>query len=76
VTTLTSELNDSSPVVRERAATELGEMGIEAFDALDDLKRLASDDPDDEVKRASRIAVFNVRGGHTSPWEFTSGIRY
>jgi len=73
---LLGELSDPSPVVRERAATDLGVLGPEAFDALPDLKRLAHDDPDEDVRRASRTAVFNVRGGHQSQFQLISGPEY
>jgi hypothetical protein len=67
---LVSELNDPSPVVRENAATEIGQRGLDAFDAIDDLKRLAESDPDEDVRRISRMALFNVRGGdQRAPWE-------
>ncbi|HEV8543432.1 MAG TPA: HEAT repeat domain-containing protein [Verrucomicrobiae bacterium] len=69
IPTLLTELDDPSPLVRESAAVELGELGVDAFDALPDLKRLARDDPDEEVRRASKTALFNVRGGYQS-WLF------
>jgi HEAT repeat protein len=67
-----AELNDSSPLVREKAAFEIGRMGVEAIEAVGDLKRLAINDPDEEVRRASRIALYNVRGGQPSPEGFFS----
>jgi HEAT repeat protein len=76
VASLLGELSDPSPLVRERAATELGELGPTALEALPDLKRLASDDPDEEVRRASRFAVFNVRGGQSSPFSIGNGVDY
>jgi hypothetical protein len=72
VASLVSELNDPSPNVRERAAVELGHAGTDAFDAVADLKRLAATDPDEEVRRASRPALYNVRGSQPSPWGFFS----
>src|SRR4029078_4706441 len=57
ISTLVTELHDSSPLVRERAAAELGDLGVEAFDALPDLKRLADNDPDEQVRRSEERRV-------------------
>lgn len=70
VSTLIGELSAPSPLVRERAATDLGVLGLAALDASPDLKRLADDDPDEEVRKASRLALFNVRGAQQPPSDF------
>ncbi len=68
VSTLLRELDDSSPLTRESAAAELGGMGLPAYDALPELRRLAQEDPDENVRRACREALFNVRGCGQAPF--------
>jgi hypothetical protein len=59
---LIRDLRSSDEGVRFKAAKALGKLGPEARAAIPTLTRLASDDPDDDVRRVARTAVAGIIG--------------
>lgn len=54
-------LKQSDRRVRGLAASQLGEMGAKAVDALPELERLAKDDPDPDVRERAKKSVDKIR---------------
>jgi HEAT repeat protein len=54
-------LRQSDQRVRGLAATQLGELGAQAVDALPELERLAKEDPDLNVRARAKESVAKIR---------------
>jgi HEAT repeat protein len=54
-------LKQSDQRVRGLAASQLGEMGADAVDALPELERLAKDDPAPDVRERAKESIDKIR---------------
>ena len=69
IAVLINELSSPDPQSRMTAAIRLSRRSVHATEALPVLKKLASEEPDPEVRQVMKEAILNIRGYVPPPFE-------